>query len=131
MYYIFPFHLVKPNEKILIYGAGKAGKNYLNQIRCIEYCTVLCMVDKNFRSIHIDGIKVIPPEEIKNYEYDWIMVSLLDDNIKAVIGKELSTQYGVPEEKIIKFHARKLQWDAPIKYYESQQEEYLETSVLT
>lgn len=127
MYYIFPFHLVKPNEKILIYGAGKAGKNYLNQIRCIEYCTVLCMVDKNFRSIHIDGIKVIPPEEIKNYEYDWIMVSLLDDNIKAVIGKELSTQYGVPEEKIIKFHARKLQWDAPIKYYESQQEEYLET----
>lgn len=130
MYYIFPFQLVEPGEKILIYGAGKAGRNYLNQIRSTDYCTVLCMVDKQYETIHLDDMEVVPPEMVKNYEYDHIVISPLDDDLKAAIAAELATRYGVIEGKIITFHSRQLEWDDPRKYYETQQEEYVATGHL-
>lgn len=127
MYYLFPFNLVEPDARILLYGAGKAGKNYLNQIRCTGYCTIVCVVDKNYSKIHIDGMDVVSPEVIKNYEYDCIVLSQIDDDVKEAIEEELVSQYGVARESIIKCHARMLDWDNPQKYYETQQEEYLAT----
>lgn len=127
MYYLFPFSAVKPNAKILIYGAGKAGKNYLNQVRSTGYCTVLCMVDKNYEMISIDNIDVVSLEEIEKYEYDYIVLSQIDDGTRGMIEEELVSYYGIARERIINCHARMLEWDRPQKYYENQQEEYLAT----
>lgn len=130
MYYIFPFHLVNPNSKVIIYGAGIAGRNYLNQIKSIAYCEVLCLVDQNYKMISVPGIEVIAPNRISDYEYDFIVISQINDDVREKIKSELVGEYNVDYKKIICTHVRRLEWNQPLQYYESQQEEYLETKHL-
>ena len=130
MYYIFPFHLVDPDSKIIIYGAGGAGRNYLNQIKSISYCQVLCLVDKDFDKIELPGIEIVPPAKLCNYIYDFIVISQIDDEVRESIKNELVERYHIDVKKVINYHARQLDWCNPLKYYETQKEEYESTKYL-
>lgn len=130
MYFLFPFHLVKPSDKIIIYGAGKAGRNYFNQIRSMGYCEVLCLADKKSEDIHIPEVDVISPGKISEYTYDYIVISQIDGEVRQSIEDELVASMGVERSKIISYHARMLDWDNTKIFYESQQEEYQATAAL-
>lgn len=101
MYYIFPFHLVNPNSKVIIYGAGIAGRNCLNQIKSVAYCEVLCLVDQNYKMINVPGIEVIAPGRISDYEYDFIVISQINDNVREDIKRELTEEYNVDCKKVV------------------------------
>lgn len=97
--FIFPFDKVEKNSKIILYGGGAIGRNYLNQIKCMNYCNCLFIVDKNYKRIkEIDSVKVCSPEKIKNSCYDKIIIATKDFNDEI-----LSMLYDlkVPEDKII------------------------------
>lgn len=61
--FLFPFHLVRKEEEIVILGAGGVGKDYIRQVSSLNYCTITCVMDYKKHGISIWGIPVIEPDE--------------------------------------------------------------------
>ena len=45
--FIFPFKEVEKGSRIVIYGAGLVGTDYLNQVKASEYCDVAFIAAKD------------------------------------------------------------------------------------
>lgn len=72
---IFPFWRVNPNEKVIIYGAGKIGDDYISQIEASSYCELVAVID----SRHEDyDMAVLSPEiGLKDKEFDTVIVAVM------------------------------------------------------
>ena len=98
---VFPFGHVEKGSKIVIYGAGIAGQNFLKQVQNTQYCQVLWMVDKKHSSIADLGVEVKSLDSLgESSDYDYVVVSILDDNVRRTVRSEL-LKIGVQEHKII------------------------------
>lgn len=102
--YLFPYGEVKPNARIIIYGAGKVGIDFMKQILASHYAQLLCMVDKDYQMIEAMGgvtARVIPREGILQFagKYDVILIALLNKDIALEVKEDLC-RLGVLEEKI-------------------------------
>ena len=64
-------------REIAIWGMGKNAKDLMAK-KCFEEVKIVCFVDtyKNVESF--EGIPVVYPEDLKNYKYDWIIITLAD-----------------------------------------------------
>lgn len=98
LYALFPFDQVDKGSRIIIYGAGKSGLNFLKQVQIGDFCKVICIVDKDSKkhNAYIKGMEVLKKED----SYDAVVVSPLKFSLREQIKKEL-VEYGVKEEKII------------------------------
>lgn len=84
-------------QKVLIFGAGGAGKQMLQEIKDrSEPYEVLGFVDSRIGGTVKNGLPVLFPKEISHYEYDVIFVATQDNTVP----KMLHEQYKVPMEKI-------------------------------
>lgn len=81
------------NKKILIYGHGYLGKVFISLLND----NVIAVIDKNLNQKSMSNYKIIKIDEIKNYEYDYIVLSLIGRE-KEIIPELLS--HGVSPEKI-------------------------------
>ena len=83
-------------EKIIIFGAGAAGKNFiLNQS---EYQIVaVADNDEKKHGTFLEDIEVINPNEIPNFEYDKIMITSMYFN---PIKKQLTEEIGVQIQRV-------------------------------
>jgi glycerol-3-phosphate cytidylyltransferase len=75
---IFPFDKVIKGEKIIIYGAGKIGKQYANQIAALKFCEIFAFADTYTKPDTVFcGKNVLTPEElVKNMNsFDRIVIS--------------------------------------------------------
>ncbi len=63
-----------PTKRILIFGTGCYYHKYKKYL--LKENEVLAVVDNNYRYMgdYIDGIRIIGPEKIKEYEYDYIYI---------------------------------------------------------
>lgn len=96
-YYLFPFHQVKPNAKYVIYGAGRTGKIYVEQIRSINYGVIVAWVDRNYLEI---GNGVCPPQVLTYIKYDYVVIALVSEEDAREI-KMYLIEMGIDEKKII------------------------------
>ncbi len=103
--YLFPYREVKSNARIIIYGAGKVGLDFMRQVTASGYVQLLCMVDQDYRIIR--GISdvtvpVIPREEIFQFDgkYDVILIAALRQETAFGL-KENLCRLGVSADKII------------------------------
>lgn len=71
LYYLFPFDRIEQGARIVIYGAGRVGQDYLQQIRLTRYCDVAAVVDQAY--MNLPGVQ--SPEEIKGIECDYVLVA--------------------------------------------------------
>lgn len=98
--YLFPFEKVPVHSKILIYGAGTLGQDYLKQIQLTQYCEVVAVADKNYTQYPPMIVPVISPERIHEFSFDYVVVALRMsaalNEVKRVLDKE-----GVAKENII------------------------------
>ena len=71
---IFPFWRVNPNEKVIIYGAGKIGEDYISQIEASSYCELVTVID----SRHEDyDMTVLPPDiGLKNNDFNTVIIAV-------------------------------------------------------
>lgn len=84
--------------RIIVCGCGKYYRNYKNYIFKHE---VIAIVDNNkeIQGKYVDGVEVISPDHLDNYDYEKIYICTLNSN-------ELMNQLinlGVPKEKIFFF----------------------------
>lgn len=70
---IFPFSKIRPNSRIIIYGYGKVGKDYVMQVNMQHYCTIEAIVDKDYDSFDND---VKSPMILKELLYDYIVIAV-------------------------------------------------------
>lgn len=100
MCHIFPFNEIEKKEKIIIWGMGYVGKQYLEEILQTKYCEVLFAVDQKYQSICIDGVELKSPEYIKKFRDVKIVIALMNYSIANDIRKTL-LNWGINEKNII------------------------------
>lgn len=98
LYALFPFEQVEKDSRVIVYGAGRAGLNFIRQAESSGYCKVICMVDKDSskHSAQIKGIEKL----LEVDSYDYVVISPINFAIRERIHDDLIA-YGVPQEKIV------------------------------
>lgn len=103
--YRFPFGDVSRNERLVIYGAGKVGCEYVTQVNLSHYCEIVKWVDKRWDEMPL--YKVDPIESIFSVEFDHLIIAIEDEIVAEEIKTYLTETGGVDSEKII--------WRDPLK----------------
>lgn len=98
--YLFPFEKVPIHSRIIIYGAGTLGQDYLQQMQLTHYCEVIALADKNYEHYPPMIVPIISPEKIHEYAVDYVVMAL---RMAAAYNevKRILKQEGIEEEKII------------------------------
>lgn len=101
-YALFPFGQIKPKSRVIIYGAGLAGKNMYMQIRKTGYCDVVCVVDRNYKEKEMYEVPVYAPDFLADFhDYDYIVISIMDEKIKKQIERTLIEEIKIDKEKLV------------------------------
>jgi lactate dehydrogenase-like 2-hydroxyacid dehydrogenase len=98
------------NKKIIIYGAGKVGKDYYAQFSKQENCNVVSWTDKNYDKYNYPYYRVKSLDETFAKDYDIVVIAVLKEQTAQSIRDELIAR-GIPKEKII--------WKEPSKITDS------------
>lgn len=102
-FYMFPYELIAPHSRIVIFGAGLVGQAYYRQLKNNNYCIVELIVDNNYEMNDDKEYLVVSPSLIKDAIYDYVIISVLNKEILKEINNQLLCVYKVPKEKIIKY----------------------------
>ena len=105
--YAFPFGNLPKEDKLVLYGAGKIGVSYYNQIKRKGFDLVL-WVDKNWEKSRDRFISVVSPECIEGVEFDYIIIGISNPQTAEEIKEGLKAQ-GIPEDKML--------WEKPVRVY--------------
>lgn len=103
--YSFPMDLVERSSRVIIYGAGEVGKAFIGQVESTNYCNVVAWADRNYRELIKKNDLIINPQEINEYNYDYLIIAIVDEEVAGEIRANLE-QMGIPPKKII--------WKRPI-----------------
>lgn len=87
--YLFPWDEVKANSRVVIYGAGKVGRAFLEQCKITQYCEVVAVCDKNADSINDLDKPVIKAEQLAVFRFDCIVVAIEDESVANLVVNEL------------------------------------------
>ena len=99
--YYFPTEKVKCNSRVIIYGAGKVGQSYYKQLLQSGYADIVAWVDRDYKKIQsIYDCDISAPNIIEKDTYDYVVIAILDENIKRRVHDWLRKN-GVREEKIV------------------------------
>ena len=110
--YLIPFEKVRPGSRILIYGAGVVGSNYLQQILTTNYCHVVGMNDKAADKYAAYAVPVYLPSKIGGLKFDYIIIALATKTHYPQVMAMLQ-KYGVEDSKIIYIGERKIEQLVP------------------
>lgn len=99
--YVFPYLEIKKDEKILIYGYGRVGKDYEYQIHMTDYCKIVAFVDKQACALKPDTAKIISVAEIRQYNFDKILIAVARRKMQSEVFDCLCNA-GIPEHKIVR-----------------------------
>ena len=105
--YLFPFEKVKQGGKIVLYGAGTVGQQFLHQLVSTGYATVVAMVDKNWENY--DGVfpVLIGPESLNKLNFAVAVISVQNQDVAETIARELVQVWRIAPRKIVMGYARK------------------------
>lgn len=105
-YFLFPYEKVFQGAKIVLYGAGKVGRDFYNQLLLTNYCDDVLWVDSNYEKYQEKG-EVYSCNEILKRQYDFVVVAVNGKKMYEEIQSTL-LQMGVEESKIIFTENRKI-----------------------
>lgn len=96
--YLFPFPKVKKNSRVVLYGMGLYGQRMYAFLKRTGFCQVVAAADRNYAMLQQKGLSVICPEEIVNYGFDAIVVTMSFAGAAASVKAYLSKRF--PEDQI-------------------------------
>ena len=97
----FPFERIPKGSNIVLYGAGRVGKEIYQLLQRTKYCKVVGWLDKNYVQFQEQKINVENPTEIINLQYDYILVAVEKEEIFHEIEQEILKKISLPKEQII------------------------------
>lgn len=99
-FYSFPNIEKLFDKKIVLYGAGRVGKDYLTQILKYERCNIVCWADKKYEELEYEYRKVVNIDYFLNLNYDVVVIAVEKEKLANEI-KDFLMKKNVPEEKIL------------------------------
>lgn len=100
--FVFPFSKVKIGSGIILYGMGKMGTAFYQQLEQSHYCRLVAWADRNPKQLEDKKVLAprIFPHEILEYQFDYIVIAIQNSRIVEKVVRKFSTM-GIPEQKII------------------------------
>jgi FlaA1/EpsC-like NDP-sugar epimerase len=93
---------------VLLYGAGKVGKEYYYQLKAENKYNVIGIVDRNAGKIESD-FKVLDLNDVRQMKFDYVIIAVAQEEMAEQIKFELE-KLNVPKRKMI--------WEKPITVFE-------------
>lgn len=94
-------------KKIVLYGAGRVGKDYYYEISKYQNCHIMNWVDQ--KNYQLEYAVINNMESIQSEDYDVVLIAVLDENLASEIREQLVGR-GIDQKKII--------WKEPITILE-------------
>lgn len=85
-------------KNIVLYGAGDVGISYYNYHK--NDMNIVCWADKNYQHLTDYPVKIESPDNILNYNFDYLLIAVKSENLANLIKQDLIFK-GIPEEKIL------------------------------
>lgn len=95
---IMPYGDITENSKLVIYGAGGVGQK-VHKYFSDKGFNIVGWADQNYSYYQENGYNVVAPEVILKLNYDYILISVINENTANAIRNYL-IGLGVPENKI-------------------------------
>lgn len=112
---LFPFEVVKPGSRIILYGASGLGYKFYRQIVTSGYCQLVAWVDKQYDWYRRLNLPVDPPETVLSCNADSFVIAAEKESVYKSIFNSLAN-YGIPPEKIYWRNDYGLKADIVAKY---------------
>lgn len=97
---VFPFEKVTRESKVILYGAGKLGKEYIEQNEKYHFCEIILWVDKNCEEISYGAYSIEKPELIQASTFDYIIIAI-DNYYIAINVIKVLCEMEISKDKII------------------------------
>ena len=100
--FLFPYDKVKQGSGIVLYGMGKVGKAFYQQIVQTQYCGIIAWADQKPVQIPeiVENVPGILPDEIKEYCFDYLVIAIQNRITACEIAETLSFA-GIDRKKVI------------------------------
>lgn len=95
--YLFPYQCIDMGSKIILYGAGKVGQSYYEQLKRNQYCNIIAWADSK---VYKGNGNIIQPMEMIGMEYSKIVVAVKSKKTAGEIIHNL-IGLGVDKGKIV------------------------------
>ena len=106
--YVFRSTEIEFGASVLLYGAGKVGKEYYYQLKAENKYNVIGIVDRNAGKIESD-FKVLDLNDVRQMKFDYVIIAVAQEEMAEQIKFELE-KLNVPKRKMI--------WEKPITVFE-------------
>lgn len=73
--FVPPIYFVPKNSRVLIYGAGKAGRDMYRAFQTDKNIKVIGWFDRNYRSLE-GTLPVLDPAKIPEFDFDYILIAI-------------------------------------------------------
>lgn len=87
--WIFPDSFVPDGARVIIYGYGDVGSDWVEDILRSKRIKLVMVVDKNYHRFKLDIVKIHPVEDIDGAKYDFILIAVNEketaDEIRGVL----------------------------------------------
>lgn len=117
--HLFPYEYVRPNAKIVLYGLGRIGTDYLKQIEATAYSHILAISDQNEGKQGIYAYPFLYPEEMGEVkDADYFVIAIDNEYIANEIYRDWISM-GIPPNKIVSIFMRHTKFPMNEKEYEN------------
>lgn len=87
--YQFPYEKIPEGSRIILYGAGVAGKEIYKIQKSMGRYTIVAWLDRNYAEYSREGLNVENPQNIQDREFDFIVVTVEKDEIFESIQQDI------------------------------------------
>lgn len=97
----FPYERVETESRVVIYGAGNVGQDFVKQLDNTLYARLALWVDMRYEEKPEDW-NVVHPEQLAacGEEFDYVIIAIDDEKIASQAAEYLR-QLGIPKDKLI------------------------------
>ena len=98
--YLFPFEKIPPKCKIVIYGGGEVGWEYIRQLVITNYADIVGVVDRRADDMERLPVKIFSPEQLEQIDFDYIVLAFKSRTYFEKVSSDLKKR-GIDETRIV------------------------------
>lgn len=81
MYYLFPFHEIEKNSRIILFGTGKMGKDYYFQVKATNYCSIVGWTNSDILMGEKRAFPFCNMEQVNERSFDYVVIAIYKDEV--------------------------------------------------
>lgn len=98
--FLFPFEKIPLKSRVVIYGGGDVGWEYLRQLLITKYADIVGVVDRRANDMEKLPVKIFSPTELEHLEFDYIVLAFRSNTYYHAVLRDLRKR-GIDEKKIV------------------------------